>query len=67
MVLKEIGKLVEKVEITPDAKKQIMQYIRNFKVAEKKWKEDISKDKNNCLRKARPVTVPKATTVWYSN
>lgn len=36
MVLKEIGKLVEKVEITPDAKKQIMQYICNFKVAEKK-------------------------------
>lgn len=36
MVLKEIGKLVEKAEITPDAKKQTMQYICNFKVAGKK-------------------------------
>jgi len=36
MVLKEIGKLVEKAEIIPDAKKQTRQYICNFKVAEKK-------------------------------
>lgn len=36
MVLKEIGKLVEKAEITPDAKKQTVRYICNFKVAGKK-------------------------------
>lgn len=36
MVFKEIGKLGEKAEITPDAKKQTMLYICNFKVAEKR-------------------------------
>lgn len=36
MVFKEIGKLGEKAEITPDAKKKTMLYICNFKVAEKR-------------------------------
>lgn len=35
MFFKAIGKLGEKAEITPDAKKQNMLCISNFKVAEK--------------------------------